>query len=495
MKAGERIKNMIKSFLDIKEPQSVSINIEQLYDLNTVFFVNNLWYRGQANELQDFYEQLDDGMGNNSFWASRPTAAFNFRKTHYALPQLIVEMFVNIMTNDMVRIKTSDEYQSLWEDVAKDNDFNNVLQDSIRGIMVKGDGAFKISYDTNVSKYPIIEWWDGDKVDFEVKRGRIVAVVFKSKHQIGNKIYVLKERYHKDGIENTLWCNDKQVAFPAELKEYKYSLHNDNGFIMAVPVRYGKSKLFEHRGEGVINSRIPQFDKLDETISLWGLANRKGQIKTYLPENMLSTNPNGTYNGLNHFDNDYVVTTAELREGIENKITTTKAEIPANELLAAYYTDLDNCLTGLISPSTLGIDVKKLDNAKSQREKEKTTLYTRGQLMSIYQDAIPKLVNAVLAVYNTFMHKAVDYISVDVSFGEYANPSFEAVIETMSKARGAAGAVMSVEAQVEELWGDSKDEDWKKKEVERLKSEMGIAAADEPSVNSEISEDEININE
>ena len=81
---------MIKSFLYIKEPQGLSINIEQLYDLQSVFFVNNLWYRGQANELQAFYDQLDDGMGNNSFWAAKPTESFNIRKTHFALPLLIV---------------------------------------------------------------------------------------------------------------------------------------------------------------------------------------------------------------------------------------------------------------------------------------------------------------------------------------------------------------------------------------------------------------------
>ena len=185
---------MIKSFLDIKEPQGLSINIEQLYDLQSVFFVNNLWYRGQANELQAFYDQLDDGMGNNSFWAAKPTESFNIRKTHFALPLLIVEIFVNIMTNDMVQIKPDGNRQDEWDKIAADNNFNEIMQDSIRGIMVKGDGAFKISYDTDISEYPIIEWWDGDKVDFEMKRGRVVACVFKSVHKIGGKSYLLKER-------------------------------------------------------------------------------------------------------------------------------------------------------------------------------------------------------------------------------------------------------------------------------------------------------------
>lgn len=487
---------MIKSFLDIKEPQSLSINIEQLYDLQSVFFVNNLWYRGQANELQEFYEQLNDRMGNNSFWASKPTESFNIRKTHFALPFLIVEIFVNIMTNDMVQIKPDNDRQDIWDKIAADNNFNEILQDSIRGIMVKGDGAFKVSYDTDISDYPIIEWWDGDKVDFETKRGRVVACVFKSVHKIGNKTYRLKERYYKNGIDYSLWCNDKEVDFPPELSDYRENLHIDSDLMMAIPVKYGKSKLFVGRGEGVINCRIPQFDKLDETISLWGLANRKGQIKNYVPESLLSMDAKGNYNGLNHFDNDYIITEAELREGIENKITTTRAEIPADEMQAAYCTDLDNCLTGLISPSTLGIDVKKLDNADSQREKEKTTLYTRGQLMTIYQNVLPKLVNAVISTYDIFNEKPVTEFNVDVDFGEYANPSFEAVVETMGKARGNGNAVMSIEAQVEELWGDSKNEEWKAEEVNRLKEEMGIAQVNEPAVNEDMPiDEEIIINE
>lgn len=66
--------------------------------------------------------------------------------------------------------------------------------------------------------------------------------------------------------------------------------------------------------------------------------------------------------------------------------------------------------------------------------------------------------------------------SVNVKFGEYANPSFEAQIETLSN----PNAPMSVEAKVDELWGDSKDEEWKKAEVERIKAQSGIAALDEP---------------
>ena len=127
-----------------------------------------------------------------------------------------------------------------------------------------------------------------------------------------------------------------------------------------------------------------------------------------------------------------------------------------------------------MSPSTVVIDTKKLDNAEAQREKEKTTLYTRNMIIEALEKALPKLVNVTLQAYDAFTEKSMpDEIKVTVKFGEYASPSFEALIETLSKAK--ASNLMSIESLVDELYGDSKDEDWKAEEVERLKNELGIA--------------------
>lgn len=90
------------------------------------------------------------------------------------------------------------------------------------------------------------------------------------------------------------------------------------------------------------------------------------------------------------------------------------------------------------------------------------------------------LVNAVLNADSELNGKGiVDGIEVSVNFGEYANPSFESQVETVSKAR--QGGLMSVETSVEELYGDSKSDDWKAEEVQRIKEEQGIASEAETS--------------
>lgn len=75
-------------------------------------------------------------------------------------------------------------------------------------------------------------------------------------------------------------------------------------------------------------------------------------------------------------------------------------------------------------------------------------------------------------------------IEVSLKFGEYSNPSFEAQVETVGK--GKQQGIMSIEACVEELYGDSKDEEWKLEEIARLKAEQGIVDIEEPAVNFDL---------
>ena len=134
-----------------------------------------------------------------------------------------------------------------------------------------------------------------------------------------------------------------------------------------------------------------------------------------------------------------------------------------------------------MSPSTLGIDVKKLDNAEAQREKEKATLYSRNNIVEQLQKVLPKLVTATFNAIDTLNKTAIKDIDIDVTFGEYANPSFESQVETVSKAK--QGGIMSIEASVDELYGDTKDDEWKQEEIARLKAEQGISDMEEPALN------------
>ncbi|MOA70413.1 hypothetical protein D3C78_1992770 [compost metagenome] len=57
--------------------------------------------------------------------------------------------------------------------------------------MVTGDGAFKITVDSEVTDYPIIEFYSGDQVEYKRQRGRLREVIFFTDYRYKDKDYRL----------------------------------------------------------------------------------------------------------------------------------------------------------------------------------------------------------------------------------------------------------------------------------------------------------------
>lgn len=80
------------------------------------------------------------------------------------------------------------------------------------------------------------------------------------------------------------------------------------------------------------------------------------------------------------------------------------------------------------------------------------------------QEDLQSLIKVSIKAYRELNGQSSnDDVEVDVTFGEYANPSFESQVETVGKGR--SQGVMSVEACVDELYGDSRDDEWKNKRL------------------------------
>ncbi|BFH66001.1 hypothetical protein PsJ27TS7_00010 [Paenibacillus dendritiformis] len=204
-------------------------------------------------------------------------------------------------------------------------------------------------------------------------------------------------------------------------------------------------------------------------------------MKEYIPEDMIPKDPHtGALMKPNPFDNQFTKLNSVMVEDAKGQITMVQSQIFYEAFVASYASALDMCLQGIISPSTLGIDLKKLDNAEAQREKEKATLYTRGKIIERLNEVIPQLVDVVLKVYDTMRSRSAGEYQAAVSFGEYASPSFDSVVETVGKAK--TYGIMSIEQVVEELYGDTWTEEQKAEEVARLKEEQGLTSIDEPQV-------------
>lgn len=482
MSLGEKVKNMIKSWLDIQPARAQVFKIDESTDYNTECIKNQIWYRGDSHELASFYSQLP--YADDMFWSITQTAEIRIKRSHTGLPKLLVKTIINTVITDY---SGDDGTEEIWNNTKKENNFDSeLLKEVLMGLLIFGDGALKINYDPEISDNPILEWKDGGCVDFVYKRGRIREVVFNSFYTKGHKTYKLEEHYGYGYITYKLLDDEKEASLDTikELKNLK-PIFFDKSEIWAIPIFMGKSIKFKGRGESIFTGKYDAFDSLDEVVSQWLAAIRSGRAKTYIPEDLIPRDPEtGELMLSNPFDNQFITTESGGGEKDERKIIVVQPTIPTEQYLQSYITFLDMCLQGLVSPSTLGIDNKKLDNAEAQREKEKTTLYTRGTIIDILSDFINKTHRAVINSYNIINKIPLEEVKdINSKFGEYNNPSFEAQIETIGK--GKQQGIMSIEASVEELYGDSKDEEWKKKEIERLKSEQGITEIDEPAVNED----------
>lgn len=469
------IRNKLQDFLNIQPATKLNINIIEPYTFEINCLKNFLWYLGDSSELEQFYRQIKvTSTDSLKFWASQSTKGLEIRKIHTSLPSLIIDTLTSIVVRDFNSIDFDNpQHEIIWKDIEKENNFKDILSKAITDVLVQGDGAFKISFDTDF-KMPIIEFYPSSCIDFKYNRGRIKEIIFKTPYFYRDTKYILMEHYGFGCVSYELYKGDKSIPVDSipptrNLKVVEF----DKSLIMAVPFMVFKSCKFQGRGQSIIDKKIDCFDSFDEIYSQWIDALRNGRTKTYIPDSLVPRNQKtGELLEPNPFDNRFFASSDNLNENATNKIETINVNIPHDSYLATYVTALDLCLQGLISPSTLGIDTKKLDNAEAQREKEKTTLYTRNKIVETIQNIVPKFVEIAINSYLVSIKKSIQEVKCTINFGDYANPSFESQVETIGKAK--TQGIMSLERCIEELYGDTLTDDEKHQELERLKQEQGI---------------------
>lgn len=481
------VKNMVMKIMRIQPAQdNKTIIIREPFSYQTSVLRNQLWYRGDPSELDQFYKQTaNDSVSKSRFWAAVPSEDLSIRKIHSGLPAMIVERLSDIVIADLDGIELKTEEQTdTWNDIAEDNDFDELLGDSITEALVSGDGAFKITVDPKVTEYPIIEFYSGDQVEYKRERGRLQEVIFYTDYRFKDKDYRLEESYGFNYVRSRL-LNDQGKEVPLETipdtAELQPEITFDGDFIMALPLMFFRSKKWPGRGKSLFDSKADSFDALDEVISQWIDAIRSGRVQKYIPEDMIPKNPkDGSLLKPNPFDNQFIRIGSVMAEDAKGQIDMVQPQILYEAFVNSYASTLDMCLQGIISPATLGIDLKKTDNAEAQREKEKATLYTRGKIIERLNEIIPQLVAIIMKVYDNLKEQLPNEYEASVSFGEYASPSFDSVVETVGKAR--TYGIMSIETSVEQLYGDTWTEEQKAEEVARLRADQGLTDMDEPEV-------------
>jgi hypothetical protein len=118
----------------------------------------------------------------------------------------------------------------------------------------------------------------------------------------------------------------------------------------------------------------------------------------------------------------------------------------------------------------MGIDIAKKDNADAQREKEKVTIMVRNNIIARQQKILKELYELVLIAKKYISNpnfSTMPKYDVSVSYGEFANPSFENQLQVLGAALNSG--TLSPEKYVELLWGDSIGDEEKMHELEFIK--------------------------
>ena len=191
----EGFKHMIQSWLEIAPAQQNMVTINESLDFKMNAEKNKIWMRGDPYELDQLYKGLNTGENKNAmFWSAVPNNPI--RKIHTGLPGLIVERLTDIVMHDFESIDIGNR-QDEWGEICSEdeNNFNEIMKNAVKQALYIGDGAFKISYDEKISKYPIIEFISGDNIDFKIKSGRLKEVIFKKIFKEDQNTYCLREHY------------------------------------------------------------------------------------------------------------------------------------------------------------------------------------------------------------------------------------------------------------------------------------------------------------
>ena len=461
----------------IREPLSFRANVLR----------NQLWYRGDPSELEQFFKQAaQSDVERSRFWASVPQS--RVRKIHSGLVAIVVDRYSDMVTADFngADFGERDDYHPLldrWNEIAGFIHFDALLGEAVAGVLSGGDGAFKLSLDSG-EPHPVVSFYGADRLDFQRKGRRVTEICFYTPYKDGEQEFHLEERYGEGYVQSRLLDENgkeeelNRLAETAQLQQAHFS----SQLLLAVPLVVFDSQKWPGRGKALFDSKTDNLDALDEVISQWLDAVRMGRVKRYIPSDMVPRNPDtGELMEANPFDNDYIAIGSSAAEGAQAKIDVSQPQISYEAYVNSYAAFMDLALQGVMSPATLGIDLKKTDNAEAQREKEKITMHIRGKIVDALNEVLPRLIQVILQADDLMHGNDPGEYHPSVSFGEYASPDFGSMVDTVVKAR--TGGVMSVEKAVEELYGDTMTEEEKQEEVARLKAEQGLVELEEPAVN------------
>lgn len=505
----------------------IDSSIDPIIRANRYLFVNDIdavkkqrleeyimWYLGDSDRLKNFFTRANaisyntDPLYNENkksyFWAVSSTE-HDIKRTHSGHPRNIVDTLVYIMSIPSISVSgATSEPEDNLKKILKANKFKQLLTQKSRPMtLVEGWGAWKINWDKSLSEYPILLYYRADRVDFIYQSNQLRAIIYKDFYQdedgknyvlyetrrLGDykdektnetttSLFIEKELYEITQSDQLIPCKLsslpqlKDIVPQLVISNFKHFLGYPNIFYADVSE--------EFYGRSIFTGKTDIFDDLDQCFSQGANAVRRSTIHEYFNALYLETDPStGLPIQPDAFDRKYIKYAGAT--GADGSMPgTTPVQVVQPQLNFVQYNEeernlLLNAISGIMSPATLGIDIAKKDNAESQREKEKVTIFTRNNLLDEEEDIIAHISNDLLVAYelmNTQNVTCRDY-DISVQYAEFANDSFEKRLETVLT--GWQSEFMSDEMALEMLYGDNMSKEKRQRELDFIQDRRSAA--------------------
>lgn len=417
-----------------------------------------VWFLGKEDLIADFYKtrQCNYLIYNPREQYYYSQAGNDIRYVHSGMPSLISYSKARLlMTGDLeykvVRKETERKTETrLLDNICQDNKINDIIK---KGIITESWGqrfAYKLSYDPDVSDYPIIEVYNPLEYKTIYKRNRLQKIIFINKYQDGE--YELEEEYGKGYIDYYLYHVVDGTRIPVSLdyleetKDLERIDFKDKTLMLAMEKKVDKSDY-----DGIIS----EFDSLDEAWSQLMDEIRLGRSEVYVPEMLLT---NRTFN---KFRKNYAVLGSDMRENETNKIEHIQPDIRPEAYQTTINVITNNILLAVgLSPFTVGIDdgIGANSSGDALAKREATSLRTRDEMVKSWEPFLEEFFNLLLKANDVFNKKASQEYDIEVDFGDYITPSRDEIINQVKTMID--GNIIDTEKALEEIYGEL-DEDEK----------------------------------
>ena len=493
MNITEYLKSKVLNILKLKklpgDPNSdrfTYINDDEAIRLSNIK-ANRIWYLGDGDELLNWYtNQQISGWAKNPIYNRNKRQYFwgmsvneMVKRVHSGIPKAIIDTISSIVGMPDISCPEQVYLDAIFEV----NDFDFLLTQRSRPMtLVEGDGSWKINISPALCKSPLIEYYGAEDWGPIYKSNILLGMWFKSYYKnADNEDYVLFEtrtlRPEGLAIEFRLFELMKDNAIKScplsripDLAELQDSMILGIHRLMAVPVRYYFDPLHPGRGKSIYDGKLDLFDLMDEILTQAGQTNRVSTPVEYYPADLLERTRKGEPILPAVYNRQYVKisSTPDGDGNMNNQIQTTQPDLDFDKYERLFQDTLSNALIGQLSPSSLGIDVAKKDNADAQREKEKQTIFTRNTIIKNETRALKALCEMLLMAQE-YMNtgKFVDRDrQISIKYDEFANPSFESELQVLGPAW--VQGEISTERYVALLWSGKLSDEEMRKEIQWL---------------------------